>query len=203
MHPVLLIHSSTNGVLMVNGQFCGPVGEGQSFPAGRDAEIYIQLFPFGERPPLAVHLQLNDGCIERLCPQESAYALLWPDHVIQLELRCAQGKAEEQEAPGERAATGTLLRYLSMQLVGDPQAQHLLLRPQDAPDVSPYEAAVPLRFAPVRADPRCDERAGLVRRIAPNAAVIDAALAMTVPVGPGMKRIERIDIVRTAGAAES
>ncbi|MBR5289022.1 MAG: hypothetical protein IKU34_10615 [Clostridia bacterium] len=197
MYPVLFIQSGTDGVLLVNGQFCGPVGQGQAFPAGRDAEIYVQLFPFGEAPPLTAQLQLTDGRIERLAPQEAAYALIWPDGVIQLELRCAAQAAEEKEGEEEHAAAGTLLRFLGMRLSGDAQAQHLLMRPQEAPDLSAYEAAVPLRFAPVRADPRFDERAGLVRRIAPNAAVIDAALAMTVPVGQGMKRIERIEIIGT------
>ena len=198
MYPVLYIQSAVDGVLVINGQFCGPIEKGQSFPAGRNAEIYIQLFPFGETPPLTVQLRLREGRLERLLPQEAAYALIWPDGVIQIELRCAaqpEGTGDENET----AAAGVLLRYLSMYLAGDPQAQHLLMRPQDALDVSPYEAVVPLRFAPLHADPRCDERAGLVRRIAPNAAVIDAALAATVPVGPGMKRIERMEIIRTEG----
>ena len=47
MGHVLFIESRTPGILMVNGQFCGPLeGDGQAFPAGKDAEIYIQLFPF-------------------------------------------------------------------------------------------------------------------------------------------------------------
>ena len=92
---------------------------------------------------------------------------------------------------------GVLLRYLAMRLSGDPQAERLLLRAQDAPDLSMYEAAVPLRFGPTDADPRYDERAGLLRRTAHNVAAVDAALARTVPAGAGMKRIERIGIVRT------
>ncbi len=197
MHPILYIHGCMDGVLVVNGQFCGPLEEGQTFPAGRNAEVFIQLFPYGEALPLTVQLKLRDGRLERLAPQEAAYALIWPDGVIQIELRCTAQAAGENEAGDERAAAGVLLRFLSMQLAGDPQAQHLLMRPQDAPDVTPYEAVVPLRFAPLDANPRCDERAGLMRRKAPNAAVIDAALAATVPVGPGMKRIERIEIIKT------
>ena len=198
MYPVLYIQSAVDGVLTINGQFCGPMEKGQSFPAGRNAEIYIQFFPFGEAPPLTTQLRLRAGRLERLLPQEAAYALIWPDGVVQIELRSAAQPAEEGHG-NETAAAGVLLRFLSLRLAGDPQAQHLLMRPQDAPDVSPYEAVVPLRFAPIHADTRYDERAGLVRRIAPNAAVIDAALAATVPVGPGMKRIERIELIKTEG----
>lgn len=193
MHPVLYIQSGVKGVLAVNGVFCGPIGEGQSFPAGRDAEIYIQLFPFGQALPMTAQLRLSGGRIERLFPEDRAFALLWPDGVIQLEL-----SAGEEEPRGEhQAADGVLLRYLSMRLALDPQAEMLMLRSQDAPDVSEYESALPLRFAPTDADPRHDERAGLMRRLAENVAVVDAALARTVPVGPGMRRIERIEIVRT------
>ncbi len=196
MHPVLFIQSAAPGVLAINGQFCGPLdGEGQAFPAGRDAELYIQLFPFGQSVPLTAALVLRGGEIERLSPQGSAYALLWPDGVIQLELRAG---GEEAPAGAQQAADGVLLRYLVMRLAGDPQAERLMMRAQDAPaELHEYEAAVPLRFAPLDADPRHDERAGLMRRLAPNIAAVDAALASTVPVGPGMRRIERIEIVRT------
>ena len=67
MHPVLFIQSAAPGVLAINGQFCGPLdGEGQAFPAGRDAELYIQLFPFGQGAPLTAALVLRGGeIIER------------------------------------------------------------------------------------------------------------------------------------------
>jgi len=100
---------------------------------------------------------------------------------------------EKQNAPN------TLLRYLGMRLSGDEQAR-LLLMQQDgriAPDLSEYHAVVPLRFAPLEADERYDMRAGLVRRIAPNVACVDTALAMTVPLGQGRRLIERIEILRT------
>lgn len=197
MHPILFIQSGVQGVLMVNGVFCGPLeGEGQSFPAGSDAEIYIQLFPFGQQAPLTAAMRLTGGRIERLEPQEYAFALLWPDGVIQLELRAG---GEEDAAQGGQAPANTLLRYLTMRLAGEAQAQNLLMRPQDAPELSGYEAALPLRFAPLQADPRYDERAGLLRRLAPNVAAVDAALAATVPVGQGMKRIERIEVIKTQG----
>jgi len=198
MYPVLFIHSATPGVLVINGQFCGPLdGKGQSFPAGRNAEIYIQLFPFGQSEALTVRMQLREGGIGQLSPQDSVYALVWPDGAIQLELR-VKGQQETDE-PQQYAAAGVLLRYLALRLAGDPQSERLLLRPQDAPALAEYEAALPLRFAPLDADPRCDERAGLMRRTAPNIAVIDAALAATVPAGQGIKRIERIEIIRTNG----
>lgn len=198
MQPVVFIESGADGVLLVNGFFCGPVGEGQSFPAGRDAEVFIQLFPFGEALPVTVQLQLRNGQVERLFPQEAAYALCWPDGVIEVELRSSAQQAQEGAWEAQRQEeNGVLMRYLSLRLLGDRQAERLLLDPRLAPDLSGYEAAVPLRFAPKGTTARCDERAGLVRRLCENVAAVDAALAATVPVGQGMRRIERIDVVRT------
>lgn len=198
MQPVVFIESGADGVLLVNGFFCGPVGEGQSFPAGRDAEVFIQLFPFGEALPVTVQLQLRNGQVERLIPQEAAYALCWPDGVIEVELRSSAQQAQEGAWEAQRQEeNGVLMRYLSLRLLGDRQAERLLLDPRLAPDLSGYEAAVPLRFAPKGTAARYDERAGLVRRLCENVAAVDAALAATVPVGQGMRRIERIDVVRT------
>ena len=198
MQPVVFIESGADGVLLVNGFFCGPVGEGQSFPAGRDAEVFIQLFPFGEALPVTVQLQLRNGQVERLIPQEAAYALCWPDGVIEVELRSSARQAQEGAWEAQRQEeNGVLMRYLSLRLLGDRQAERLLLDPRQAADLSGYEAAVPLRFAPKGTTARCDERAGLVRRLCENVAAVDAALAATVPVGQGMRRIERIDVVRT------
>lgn len=199
MHQTLLIESAARGVLFVNGQFCGPMEpEGQVFPMGRNAEIYVQLFPFGEAAPLTAALHIRAGKLEQLEPQESAYALLWPDGVVQLELRLSR-QSEGQPAQ-EEAAHGTLLRYLLLRLAGDPQAQRLWLRPQDeqtAPDLTAYHTAVPLRFAPLSASDRFDDRAGLVRRVSPNVATVDAALAATAPAGQGRRLIERIEILPT------
>ena len=47
-------------------------------------------------------------------------------------------------------------------------------------------AAAPERF---------DERAGLVTRLAPNIARVNAALAVTVPTGQGRRMIERIEVM--------
>ena len=198
MRRVLLIESAGDGVLFVNGQFMGPMErEGQAFPCGKNEEIYIQLFPFGERMPLTVKLYLEGGRIAALEPQENAFALQWPDGILQLELR-AQGQEREaiQEEPH---ASNVLMRYLSMRLAGDEQARLLLMQQdmRDIPDFSHYHAVVPLRFAPHGADGRFDMQAGLVRRIAPNAACVDAALAMTVPIGQGRRLIEKMEILRT------
>jgi len=194
----LLIESAAAGVLFVNGQFCGPMErEGQAFPLGKNAEVYIQIFPYGEGVPLTAALEVRDGQIMRLEPQGNAYALIWPDGIVQLELRMRD--QSDERYPEETAAHGALLRYLSLRLAGDSQAQRLWLRPQDeqhAPDLSTYYAAVPLRFAPLSAPDGFDDRAGLVRRIAPNIAAIDAALAVTVSAGQGRRLIEKINILK-------
>ena len=198
MRKMLLIESAADGLLFVNGQFVGPMErEGQAFPCGQNEEIYVQLFPFGECMPLTARLILQDGQIETLEPQESCFVLLWPGGIVQLELRM---KGRERETAQERAIVpNVLLQYLNMRLMGDAQAQVLLMRrdEREIPDLSEYHAAVPLRFAPLEADGRFDIQAGLVRRIAPNIAYVDAALAMTVPQGQGRRRIEQIEIMRT------
>ena len=200
MRRVIWMESAVRGVLTVNGQFCGPMdGEGQAFPAGGDAEIYIQLFPVGEGLPLTAQMRLSGGQIETLEPKESCFALVWPDGVIQLELRPQTARAGDAPAPAERAAAQTLLRYLTLRLTGDAQAAALWMRPQDergAPDLSAYHAAVPMRFAPAAAGGRFDERAGLVRRTAENVAQVDTALAVTSPAGQGRRLIERMEILR-------
>ena len=199
MIRMLMIESGVRGLLMVNGQFCGPVdSEGQAFPAGQSAEIYIQLFPLDESAaPVTAELRLREGRIEYLEPRERCFALIWPDGVIQLELR-PQTARHEEPAKTQQAAPSTLLRYLAMRLAGDAQAGTLWMRPQDeaqAPDLSIYHAAVPLRFAPAAASERFDERAGLVRRTAENVAQVDAALAITSPAGQGRRLIERMEVL--------
>ena len=199
MHQTLLIESGTQGVLFVNGQFCGPMErEGQAFPMGENAEVYVQIFPFGEAAPLTAALHMRGGKIARLEPKENAYAIIWPDGVVQLELRT---RAQEDSAQEEtQASAGTLVRYLTLRLAGDPQAQRLWLRPQDEqriPDLSAYHAVVPLRFAPLSAPEKYDDRAGLVRRVTDNVAVVDAVLAVTSPAGQGRRLIERVEIFPT------
>ncbi len=77
------------------------------------------------------------------------------------------------------------------------EADALLLRAQEIPALPPYDAVVPLRFAPLAASERFDERAGLVRRLADNVAQVDAALAITSPAGQGHRLIERMEILPT------
>ena len=116
-----MIESAARGVLFVNGQFCGPLEEGgQAFPASPEAEIYVQLFPFsGKAAPLTVAMRLRGGEIERLEPQEHAYALLWPDGILELELRPEWPGETPAPQETQTAASGTLLRYLTMRLAGD------------------------------------------------------------------------------------
>ena len=98
MHQALYIESRAPGVLFINGFFCGPLeGDAQTYPLGRNAEIYIQFFPLARSAQtLSVAMRVEGEKITRLDPQDAAYALLWPDGVIQLELTPAQ--AQEPEA---------------------------------------------------------------------------------------------------------
>ena len=88
MHRALYIESRTPGLLYINGYFCGPLeGEAQSYPLGQNVQIYIQFFPYGcGAQALAAAMRVEEAGITRLDPQDAAYALLWPDGIIQLEL---------------------------------------------------------------------------------------------------------------------
>ena len=165
MHRALYIESRTPGLLYINGYFCGPLeGEAQSYPLGQNVQIYIQFFPYGcGAQALAAAMRVEEAGITRLDPQDAAYALLWPDGIIQLELTPAMAQEPEAMDTGwDGASSATLLRYLSAKLAGDRQAEALLMRPQDGVDVSGYDAVVPLRFPPNHVSERYDERAGLV-----------------------------------------
>ncbi|MBR3796817.1 MAG: hypothetical protein IKK34_12450 [Clostridia bacterium] len=197
MNRTLLIESAMRGMLFVNGQFCGPMErDGQAFPLGQNAEIYVQLFPFGEATPLAVGLEMREGRLKNLYPKENAFALLWPDGIVQLELRMQI--QEEQEQSAQRMEPDVLLRYLHLRLAGDPRAS--LLRAgqtdADAPDLSAYYAAVPMRFAGSDVPDGYALRAGLVRRTAENAACVDTALAQAIDGAQGRRLIGRVDIVQ-------
>ena len=198
MRCMLCIQCAIRGLLTVNGQFCGPVEEeGQTFPAARDAEIFIEYMPLTENAePMALELVLEKGKVQKIEPASRGYALLWPDGWIQLELR---PKAPDVPEIGEteQAASNVLLRYLTMRLAGDADAGALLMRPDAAEGLPAYDAVVPLRFAPLHAQERFDERAGLVTRLAPNIARVDAALAVTVPTGQGRRMIERIEVIQS------
>mgnify|MGYP006868442120 CR=1 FL=1 len=92
---------------------------------GEALEIFIEYTPLAQSAaPLALELILAGGQIVRLEPAARGYALLWPDGVIQLELRPdAPGELETGEA--EQAAQSVLLRYLALRLAGDAAADAL------------------------------------------------------------------------------
>ena len=184
MRCMLCIQCAIRGLLTINGQFCGPVdGEGQTFPTARDAEIFIEYMPLTENAkPMALELAPH------------GYALIWPDGLIQLELR-PEAPDMPEAGETEQAAPNVLLRYLTMRLAGDAGADALLMRAGAAEGLPAYDAVVPLRFAPLHAPERFDERAGLVTRLAPNIARVNAALAVTVPTGQGRRMIERIEVM--------
>ena len=130
MRCMLRIQCAVRGLLTVNGQFCGPVeGDGQTFPAAQDAEIFIEYMPLVENAgPLALELVLENGRIARLEPAARGYALLWPDGLIQLELR-PDAADTPAETESEQAAQNVLLRYLTLRLAGDAGAGALLMHP--------------------------------------------------------------------------
>ena len=92
-------------------------------------------------------------------------------------------------------ATVCAAGLLALRLAGDAAADALLMHPAAAKGLPAYDAVVPLRFAPLRAPERFDERAGLVVRLAPNIARVNAALAVTVPTGQGKRLIEQIEVM--------
>ena len=185
MRCMLCIQCAIRGLLTINGQFCGPVdGDGQTFPTARDAEIFIEYMPLTENAkPMALELVLEQGKVSRIEPAPHGYALIWPDGLIQLELR-PEAPDMPEAGETEQAAPNVLLRYLTM-----------LMRAGAAEGLPAYDAVVPLRFAPLHAPERFDERAGLVTRLAPNIARVNAALAVTVPTGQGRRMIERIEVM--------
>ena len=86
---MLLIQSKTPGLLTVNGQFCGRVDESaQTFMTHRDERVYLSFSPFDSAYlPLTRELQLSNDTPS--APAEGLYALVWPEHICQLELQAA------------------------------------------------------------------------------------------------------------------
>ena len=155
VYRILMIESAARGVLCVNGQFCGPLEEGgQAFPASPEAEIYAQLFPFSPgAAPLTVEMRLRGGEIERLEPQEHAYALLWPDGIIELELR--PGWPGEPPAPQETRTIGSSAVTCARTLPDGVNKYasclpHAAPRPSDASSASAPGAANSARVFPRR-----------------------------------------------------
>ena len=110
MRSMLHIQCAVRGLLTVNGQFCGPVdGEGQTFPTARDAEIFIEYMPLTENAkPMALELALEQGKVSRIEPAPHGYALIWPDGLIQLELR-PEAPDMPEAGETEQAAPNVLL----------------------------------------------------------------------------------------------
>lgn len=194
MKPVLCIESEQDGLLLINGVFCGPIGEGQTYPAGREAEIWLQLFYYGQEAPLTAYLRLHGGRIETLTPQESAYALMWPGGVMQLELRGEERREAREEQreettlyekqPKGESRDDALLKGLTRMLAGE-QAGNA--------EMAQYEAAVPLIAGRTQAAAWANAQAGLLRREKENVAAVDAAQARVEEDG----RIARLEIRRT------
>ena len=197
MRPVLRIESERDGVLLINGVFCGPIGEGQTYPASRDTEIYLQVFPYGEEAPLTACLLLRGGRIETLTPQKSAYALMWPGGVMQVELR-GREREEGREASEEKREEATLYEKQPKDESRDNVLQSVLTRMlagKQAGDaqLAQYEAAVPLIAGRTETAIWANAQAGLLRREKENVAAVDTALARVEEDG----RITRLEIRRT------
>ena len=141
MRCMLCIQCAIRGLLTINGQFCGPVdGEGQTFPTARDAEIFIEYMPLTENAkPMALELALEQGKVSRIEPAPHGYALIWPDGLIQLELR-PEAPDMPEVGETEQAAPNVLLRYLTMRLAGDAGADALLMRAGAAEGLPAYDA---------------------------------------------------------------
>lgn len=198
MRCMLCIQCAIRGLLTINGQFCGPVdGEGQTFPTARDAEIFIEYMPLTENAkPMALELALEQGKVSRIEPAPHGYALIWPDGLIQLELR-PEAPDMPEAGETEQAAPNVLLRYLTMRLAGDAGADALLMRAVRRMAGPPMTRLCRFALRRCMAPERFDERAGLVTRLAPNIARVNAALAVTVPTGQGRRMIERIEVMET------
>ena len=197
MRRMLVISSGARGVLDINGCFCGPVEPcGQAFPTGEDAEIYMRLFPFAPGLcPLTAALILRGGRIVRMEPEDCCYMLLWPDGVMQLELRLPGQEQDMQTGEDGPDAPDLLRTYLELRRMGDPHARELLAAPSAEIALGEYEAVLPLRFAPMNAPGGYDLRAGIVRRLGGNIAAVDAVVAAAAFDAAGRRRIARMAVM--------
>ncbi len=85
--PVLIVQCAQPGLLYVNGAFCGELSEPQMLPVRPEGRVYVEFRALeGPAFPLAVALELREGRLVG-APPSSAYAVQWPDRVIELELR--------------------------------------------------------------------------------------------------------------------
>lgn len=104
MLPVLIIQCAQSGLLYINGAFCGELTTPQMFPLRPDGRVYVEFRPLaGPAFPLAVALDVAGGQLQPTLPK-SAYAVQWPDALIELELR----PMLLPRAPSARTVLGTL-----------------------------------------------------------------------------------------------
>lgn len=104
MLPVLIIQCAQSGLLYINGAFCGELTTPQMFPVRPDGRVYVEFRPLaGPAFPLAVALDVAGGQLQPTLPK-SAYAVQWPDSLIELELR----PMLLPSAPSARTVLGTL-----------------------------------------------------------------------------------------------
>lgn len=88
MYPMLQVQAP-DGLIYLNGRFCGEAG-GSGLPLTRDGTVYLEYRPFsGRGEGLALRLSLKAGSLTDGLPEE-AFAVQWPDGLIQLELRLPQ-----------------------------------------------------------------------------------------------------------------
>lgn len=87
MQPMLIVQSEQPGLLYLNGAFCGELAEPLAFPVRADSRVFLELRPLGEFSfPVALALNFQDGTLQPPLPA-IAYAVQWPDHITELELR--------------------------------------------------------------------------------------------------------------------
>ena len=192
---MLCIQCAIRGLLTINGNSRAGGRRGQRSQR-RDAEIFIEYMPLTENAkPMALELALEQGKVSRIEPAPHGYALIWPDGLIQLELR-PEAPNMPEAGETEQAAPNVLLRYLTMRLAGDAGADALLMRAGAAEGLPAYDAVVPLRFAPLHAPERGLTNARWVGHAArAEHRAGGAALAVTVPTGQGRRMIERIEVM--------
>lgn len=87
MQPLLIIRCDRAGIFYLNGVFCGEANGAQGFPLRGDARAYVEYSALdGQAFPVAIALDFEQGRLTATLPN-TAYAVVWPDNVIELEIR--------------------------------------------------------------------------------------------------------------------
>ncbi len=87
MQPLLVIRCDRAGIVYLNGVFCGEANGAQGFPLRGDACAYVEYSALdGQALPVAIALTFDQGRLTTPLPP-TAYAVVWPDNVIELEIR--------------------------------------------------------------------------------------------------------------------